>query len=52
MKNNTIKKAVNKNLSKTQKLFAAAIDYDALAKALNDPKAAKELNAIFSKVRY
>ena len=51
MKSNSIKRKVNKNLSNTQKLFAAAIDYNALNKALSDPKSAKELNAIFSKVR-
>lgn len=50
--NNNIKKQVNKNLSSVQKLFADAIDYNALHRALNDPKAAKELQKIFKKVRY
>lgn len=49
---NTIKKQVNKKLSPTQKMFADAINYDALHKALSDPKKAKQLNAIFNKVRY
>lgn len=35
-----------------QKMFTDAINYDALEKALNDPKASKELQRIFNKVRY
>ena len=36
-KQNTLKKAVNKNLSSVQKMFANAIDYKALEKAMDDP---------------
>lgn len=47
----SIRKRVNKGLSATQKMFASAIDYNALEKALNDPKSRKELESIFKKVR-
>lgn len=49
---NTIKKQVNKNLSQTQKMFANAINYDALNKALSDPRSASEIMNILKKVRY
>ena len=49
MKSNekSLKKGVTKNLTSTQKLFANAIDYDALEKALNDP----EVVAILKKIK-
>ena len=46
------KQRVEKNLSPVQKMFADAINYDALNKALSNPKSRKELEKIFSKVRY
>ena len=42
-----VKRKVNKKLSDNQKLFASAINYDALNKALNDP----QFIAIIKKIR-
>lgn len=47
-----IRKRVTKGLSPIQKMFANAIDWNALDKAMANPKSRKEITDILKKVRY
>lgn len=48
---NNLKRQVERNLSTTQKDFASAIDYNALHKAMSNPKSRKEIESILKKAR-
>ena len=47
----TMKQRVEKGLSNIQKMFASAINYDALEKAMNNPKSRREIERVLAKVK-